>query len=165
MQVRKALCVIIQKIFLEEPMFSKKNSPLQAETPNTLIGKGVFLEAARMTGQESVRIDGNYKGEIDIDGTLVLGDTSNITGNIHAKYIVAAGFVDGNLSCDTILHMASTARIVGNVEAQSLIVDEGSQINGKYKIGDLMPNGEANQTAIRRIAPPSQPEKMAEQNA
>ncbi len=115
-------------------MLSKKNR--QDETPSTVIGKGVSLEAARMTGQESVRIDGTFKGDIDIAGTLVLGEECCVTGDVHARYIIAAGRVNGHMRCDTVLHMASTARIVGDVEAQSLIVDEGTQINGTYKIGD-----------------------------
>jgi cytoskeletal protein CcmA (bactofilin family) len=121
-------------------MISKKNRQAQVDTPNTVIGKGITLEAAKLTGQESVRIDGVFKGDIDISGTLVLGEECSVTGDIHARYIVAAGRVNGHMRCDTVLHMAATTRITGNVEAESLIVDEGAQIEGTYKIGDFASN-------------------------
>ncbi len=142
-----------------------KNNSIQADTPSTIIGKGITLEAARLTGQESVRIDGNFTGDIDMEGTLILGDTSHVTGNVHARYIIAAGLVEGHLRCDTVLHMAASARIIGDVETQALIVDEGSQISGKYKVGSDMPDiSDGNdKTALRRTSPwPAPAEELSE---
>ena len=123
-------------------MFSKKSTHAKLDLPNTVIGKGVMLEAAKMTGQESIRIDGDYKGEINIDASLVLGDTSIVTGDIRARYIVVAGQVHGNIHCDTVLHFASTAQVFGDIVAQALIMDEGSQVNGHYRVGELTPTVE-----------------------
>jgi cytoskeletal protein CcmA (bactofilin family) len=120
-------------------MFLKKAAHAQLDMPNTVIGKGVVLEAARMTGHESIRIDGDYHGEIDIDASLVLGDTSVITGDVRANYIVVAGQVTGNITCDTVLHFASTAQVFGNITTQVLIMDEGSQVRGRYDVGELAP--------------------------
>jgi cytoskeletal protein CcmA (bactofilin family) len=119
-------------------MFSKKNHE-SLDVPNTIVGKGIVLEAARMSGNESIRIDGDYHGEIDIDASLVLGDTSVVTGDIRARYIVVAGQVNGNITCDTVLHFASTAQVYGNINTQSLIMDEGSQVRGRYMVGELTP--------------------------
>ncbi|MCL2372164.1 MAG: polymer-forming cytoskeletal protein [Defluviitaleaceae bacterium] len=126
-------------------MFFKKQNVVQdLDSPSTVIGKGIYLEAVRMTGQETVRIDGIYKGSIDIDGSLVLGDSGSITGNINAKYFLVAGEVDGNITCETQLHFASTARVVGDIKAPSIIVDEGSQVFGKYSVGEERLVGLAN---------------------
>ena len=117
-------------------MFFKKaavTSDLNA--PSTVIGKGVYLEAVRMSGQESVRIDGIYKGAIEIDGSLVLGDSGCINGDVNANYFLVAGEVNGNITCDTQLHFASTARVFGDIKASSLVVDEGSQVSGRYSVG------------------------------
>ena len=116
--------------------FKKANVTSDLDTPNTIIGKGVYLEAVRMTGQEPVRIDGTYKGAIDIDGSLVLGDCGCITGDVSANYFLVAGEVNGNISCATQLHLASTARVNGNVHASTMVVDEGSQVNGRYSVGE-----------------------------
>ena len=121
-------------------MFFKKVATQELNAPNTVIGEGVYLEAARMTGQESVRIDGVYKGEIEMDGSLVLGDTGSITGDVNVNYFLVAGEMNGNITCNTQLHFASTARVEGDVEAQSLIVDEGSQVTGMYRVGEPRSN-------------------------
>ena len=120
-------------------MFFKKVAKQELNAPNTVLGEGMYLEAGRMTGQESVRIDGVYKGAIEIDGSLVLGDSGSITGNVQASYFLVAGEMMGNVKCHTQLHFASTARVVGDVTAQSLIIDEGSQVTGRYRIGEPKP--------------------------
>ena len=102
------------------------------DSPGTVIGKGVYIEAARMTGDESVRIDGIYKGNIEINGSLVLGDSGSVTGDIQATYFLVAGEVNGNISCDTQLHFASSSKVSGDVQAASLVVDEGAQVTGRY---------------------------------
>jgi len=120
-------------------MFFKKVATQELNAPNTVIGEGMYLEAVRMTGQESVRIDGIYKGSIEIDGSLVLGDSGSVTGDVQASYFLVAGEMQGNIKCHTQLHFASTARVMGDVHAQSLIVDEGSQVTGRYKVGEPKP--------------------------
>ena len=117
-------------------MFFKKVAEQALNAPNTVIGEGMILEAIRMTGQESVRIDGEYRGNLELDGSLVLGDSGVIAGNVEASYFLVAGEITGNIKCHTQLHFASTAKVNGDIEAQSLIVDEGSQISGRYRIGE-----------------------------
>ena len=116
-------------------MFFKKVATQELNAPNTIIGEGVYLEAARMTGQESVRIDGVYNGLVEMDGSLVLGDTGSINGDVNVNYFLVAGEMNGNINCNTQLHFASTAKVDGDIVTQSLIVDEGSQITGRYRVG------------------------------
>ncbi|MCL1884820.1 MAG: polymer-forming cytoskeletal protein [Defluviitaleaceae bacterium] len=114
-------------------LFFKKAAVVSdLDTPSTVIGRDVYLEAARMKGTESVRIDGIFKGNIEIDGSLVLGDSGSVTGDIRSSYFLVAGEVNGNISCATQLHFASTSKVVGDVQASSLIVDEGAQVSGRY---------------------------------
>jgi len=61
-------------------MLFKKTAVQEANAPNTVIGEGMYLEAVRMTGQESVRIESVYKGAIENDGSLVLVDTGKPYG-------------------------------------------------------------------------------------
>jgi len=116
---------------------SKKTLPAEIDSPNTIIGAGITIEAARLTGSDSVRIDGQFKGTIDMQGSLVLGETGCITGDVRAGYFLVAGEVNGNIYCDSQLHFASTARVVGDVNTPNLVLDEGSQVTGRYNVGDV----------------------------
>jgi len=129
-------------------MFFKKAATQELNAPNTVIGEGMYLEAIRMTGQESVRIDGIYKGAIEIDGSLVLGDSGSVTGDVQASYFLVAGEMMGNIKCHTQLHFASTARVTGDVHAQSLIIDEGSQVTGRYRVGEPTPPPDEDKTRL-----------------
>ena len=120
-------------IFLKKPSTVANN----LDAPSTIIGKGVYLESARMTGTESIRIDGIFKGNIEIDGSLVLGDCGSITGDIRANYFIVAGEVNGNIACETQLHFASSCKVIGDVQAGSLVVDEGAQVSGRFIISGM----------------------------
>lgn len=116
-------------------LFFKKPAVVNdLDTPGTVIGKGVYIEAARMHGTESVRIDGMFKGNVEINGSLVLGDSGSISGDVHATYFLVAGEVTGNIACDTQLHFASGSKVFGDVQAASLIVDEGAHVKGRYLV-------------------------------
>jgi cytoskeletal protein CcmA (bactofilin family) len=134
--------------------FKKAAASNDLDSPSTYIGKGVYIEAARMRGQESVRIDGIFKGNIEIEGSLVLGDSGSVAGDIQATYLLVAGEVNGNIACDTQLHFASTSKVIGDVQASSLIVDEGAQVSGRYIVSGnknkpaALGNSEENQKLI-----------------
>ena len=124
-------------------MFFRKSSASNAselDAPATVIGEGTRIEAAMLTSQRSVRINGYYKGIIDIDSSLVLGDTGVIVGDVTAKYFLVAGEITGNINCSSQVHLASTARIYGDVVAASMVVDEGAKVSGRYIIGENMRN-------------------------
>jgi len=118
-------------------MLFKKAAPAEIDTPATVIGMGVCIEAARITGTDSVRIDGEFKGNVELEGSLVLGETGTITGQVRANYFLVAGEVNGNIYCDTQLHFAASARVVGDVHTPNLILDEGSQVTGQYHVGEI----------------------------
>lgn len=101
--------------------------------PGAVIGQGFTIQAAKLTGSESIRIDGCYTGDIELDGTLHLSETGRIEGNILASAARIAGQVAGNIRCRSTLHLASTAVIDGDAETASIIVDEGAVLRGLCK--------------------------------
>ena len=118
-------------------MFGKKTVTPQVEVPDTVIGKGITLEAALLTGRESVRIDGIFLGDVNLEGSLILGETGTIEGTVRGKYIIVAGQIRGNIECEGVLHISPTARVNGDIKANSIIVDEGGQLSGRYQVGDV----------------------------
>ena len=133
-------------------MFFRKSSATHAsdlDAPATIIGEGTRIESSLLTSQRSVRINGYYKGIIDIDSSLVLGDTGIIIGDVTAKYFLVAGEITGNINCSSQVHLASTARVYGDVVAASMVVDDGAKVSGRYVIGENMRNS----TIVDSISP------------
>lgn len=102
----------------------------------TFIDKGITLRAKKLRGTESVRIDGTYVGDIDLDGYLQVGETGFVEGDLQVSYALIAGEVTGDILCRTTLHLASTAKIHGNISAGRVIIDEGTVFYGNCKTRD-----------------------------
>jgi cytoskeletal protein CcmA (bactofilin family) len=116
----------------------RKQKNIEPPTPTTIIGQGLKLESANLTGAENVVINGVYLGDVDLDGTLSVGATGKVIGNLRAKRIEVAGQVRGVLHCDATIYLASTAYVEGSIETQVLKMDEGARINGKCQMANGM---------------------------
>ena len=106
----------------------------------TIIGKGTKISGGSMTGDFSVRIDGEFLGLIDIGGDLILGDGGRIEGDIKARSAMLAGHVkSGLVNCSDLLHIVSTGAVYGEIKVGSLVVDENAVFIGNCKMhrGDL----------------------------
>ena len=99
----------------------------------TVIGGNLTINAATITGAESIRVDGVIIGNINLDGTLFLSDTGRIEGDINISAARIAGKVTGNINCRSTIHMASTAVVKGDITTAALIVDDGAALYGLCK--------------------------------
>ena len=125
-------------------MFSK--TKMDSIVTNTDIGNGITLEGTKITGNGSIRIDGSVVGELDIDGSLTIGETGHMQGNIKVNHVLIAGKMDGNAFCREGIHLASTAQLNGNVETMAFVIDEGAIFTGMSKM-----NTNANDTGERNL--------------
>lgn len=104
----------------------------------TVIAKGTLIEG-KFQCAENVRLDGVIHGEVRVEKRLVMGDTSYVQGNIHAKEAAIKGKVKGDIFIQDALHLLETAVIEGNISARTMIVEEGARYNGACKIGAAAP--------------------------
>ena len=65
----------------------------------TFLGKGTEFEG-KLTFDGTIRIDGNFKGEISSSGNLIVGEKGMIEANMHVAYIVVSGEIHGNITAD-----------------------------------------------------------------
>ncbi len=101
----------------------------------TVIAKGTLIEG-KFGCAENVRLDGAIHGEVKVDKRFVMGDTSTVEGNIHARDAAIKGRVKGDIHVKEALHLMDTAIVEGNISARSLIVDEGARHSGTSRIGE-----------------------------
>ena len=118
-------------------MFQSKKSSISnisGEITSTIIGEGMKIENAILTGTNAIRIDGWFIGKIDIESNLILGESGKIEGDINVKNALIAGSIQGNITSSESVHLSSTARLTGNIGTNALIIDEGAIFNGKCKM-------------------------------
>ena len=119
---------------------AKDKSKESVKPANTFLGEGITLRAQRLAGSESVRIDGHFIGDIDLDGYLQVGEPGRIEGNLQVSYALIAGEITGNILCRATVHLSATARVYGDITTGRIIMDEGSAFYGFCKTRDGEPD-------------------------
>jgi cytoskeletal protein CcmA (bactofilin family) len=111
-------------------MFKQRDKREIPSLTSTVIGEGIRLEGAIISGAGSVRIDGSVAADISVDGDIVIGEAGTVKGNVEVSNALFAGRVEGNVSSRNSVHLTSTANIKGNINAASLVIDEGAVFSG-----------------------------------
>ena len=87
----------------------------------------------------SFRIDGSFKGTIDSESTLIVGENGKIEAEIKIGYIVVNGEIKGNIQAKEKVEINSTGRVTGSVTAPKLVVEEGAYLETSCQTSDELP--------------------------
>src|ERR1700690_2150737 len=93
-------------------------------------------------------LDGKLDGEIHTDGTLNLGDSAVINGNITAQSVVVRGKVHGNITAKEKIDIKAKAELFGDIRATKLVIEEGVTFVGKTEV---------NPNKVAPTPPPARP--------
>ena len=110
-----------------------------SENVPSLISKGIRLEAELLSGKGTVRIEGEYFGDIMIDGELMLEQSGHVCGNVIAKAAYISGSISGNINCSELLHIKTNGKVKGDIECQAVLMDEGAVFIGYSKMFEQAP--------------------------
>jgi len=105
-----------------------KKSPI--DKVNTVIGAGTKLEG-KINTKNSIRIDGELYGEINVEGHVVIGKTGFVQGDIYSTSLTIEGTSEGNVYITESIHLASTCHLTGDINAGSIEMEQGAIFNGK----------------------------------
>jgi excisionase family DNA binding protein len=78
----------------------------------------------------NLRINGNFEGNLDTQGTLTIGPNASVTADISGDTIVIAGKVKGKIQARDSLTILSTAVIDADIFAAKLSLAEGAKFDG-----------------------------------
>jgi cytoskeletal protein CcmA (bactofilin family) len=118
---------------------------MDSEEITTILGKGSRFEG-KLTFEGTVRIDGRFSGEIQTEGTLIIGDSAEVEANIFACTVVVMGKVQGDILASESLKIQAPAKVTGNLSTPNLTIETGSFFEGHCKMsGDKLagPRGPA----------------------
>ncbi len=113
-------------------MLGKKENGAAAggsgQTLNTIIGRGTLFEGT-MQVENSVRIDGIFKGELTCSGALTISQSGEAYAHLEGKDIYINGIVRGTVRAEKV-RLDSQARFIGDIYATALSVSEGAIFHG-----------------------------------
>src|SRR5215467_8221415 len=94
------------------------------------IDQGVTLEGTlQLTG--TFRIDGNVKGNIISEQTLILGENAKVEGQIEGNRVVIAGRYDGVIFAKGRVEIQAKGVVTGEVHSPCLVIDPGGIFDGR----------------------------------
>ena len=118
-------------------MFASKEDHKVAEeisNSSNIIGKGTVLKGNIET-YGNIRIEGHVLGNIKTKSKIVLGNSSQVEGDVLAQNAEVEGELKGNIKITDVLILKPTAVIHGDIITNKLIVEAGAAFNGGYKMG------------------------------
>lgn len=77
---------------------------------------------------------GNFSGQIDCDGDLLVGPEAHVEADIRGARITVAGLVRGNVIASSRLKITSTGRLEGDATVGALVVQEGGVHYGVIRV-------------------------------
>lgn len=110
-------------------MFNKKATTSQGLPLLTVAGEHAHLEG-KFNIAESIQIECEVAGEINVDGKLVIGERGIVRADVRTTDALIMGQYEGNMVATGIVEITSTGRATGNIETDSLMISKGGFFNG-----------------------------------
>jgi len=109
-------------------MFGKKRSDNSGPLL-TVMGQTARLEG-KFTIADSIHIECEIAGEINVDGKLVIGEKGVVRADVHTADALVMGTYEGNMVATGNVEITSSGRVTGNIETDSLMISKGGFFNG-----------------------------------
>lgn len=113
---------------------NKVNGTTQKSPSLNMISEGTKIKGT-IKSQNDIRIAGRLEGEVICKGKVIVSSSAQIDGNISSVEADIAGKVEGTIKVSNKLSLRQTALVGGDIFTKTLIVEEGAQINGNFKMG------------------------------
>ena len=104
------------------------------EAKESVLAAGLTIEG-KIEGSGNVRVAGNFKGDIHVQGNLTIEQGARITGSVRANTVVVGGELEGNIDAATRVELLQTGVLNGDLKAGSLTVTAVSRMRGRAEFG------------------------------
>lgn len=100
----------------------------------SVISAGLTIEG-KIEGAGHVRIAGNFKGDVHVQGNLTIDAGARLTGGVRANTVIIGGELEGNIDAAARVELLQTGILNGDLKAGSLTVAAGSRMRGRAEFG------------------------------
>jgi cytoskeletal protein CcmA (bactofilin family) len=112
-------------------------SPMRGEADSfSLIDRYSNFDGTFRSSRD-LRIDGEVKGTIECQGTLLVAQGANVTAKVEAENITVAGDLNGDIRCRGRLQLMPSGRVRGKVHTETLVINEGAFYEGQLEMSTM----------------------------
>lgn len=116
----------------QEPV--RRSVSPERKNAESVISAGLTIEGT-ISGNGDVRIAGQFKGDVNVQGSLTIETGAKLVGGVRASTVVIDGELEGNIEGATRVELRSTGILNGNLNTGSLTVAAGSRMRGQVEFG------------------------------
>ena len=108
--------------------------PAVDSAKESVIASGLTIEG-KIEGAGHVRISGQFKGDVHVQGNLTIDAGAKVIGGVRAQTVVIGGELEGNIDAASRVELLQTGILNGDLKAGSLTVAAGSRMRGRAEFG------------------------------
>jgi cytoskeletal protein CcmA (bactofilin family) len=137
-----------------------KRTSDSAHEHNRIVEGAVF--EGSIQSPVDIRVDGLIKGNVRIQGKLVVGPTGSVEGEVVAAEASIAGKLRGSLEVKGLTTLAQTAQVQAELYTGQISIEAGAQFSGNCHMGPKEPISKPiNPAAAVPAAAPAAPKVVA----
>ena len=110
-------------------------SDLNVNDVHTILGPESAFEG-KLVFDGTVRIDGRFKGEIQTDNVLVVGQGAKVDAQVSVGSIVVNGEVNGDITAKHSVEIHAPGKVRGNITTPTLMIAKGVIFDGSCRMED-----------------------------
>lgn len=96
----------------------------------------------RLSGKSDLRVDGIFDGELELDGSLIVGPEGSVTAPLSVASLEIEGEVRGEVVAKESVAIRAGGRLLGDVRARRIHVDDGASLQGGIDMDFELPRGQ-----------------------
>lgn len=82
------------------------------------------------------RIDGKFKGKINSESILHIGENGKVDADIKIGHILVSGEIKGNIHATEKVEIHSRGRVLGTIISPKLVIEEGAYLEATCQTTD-----------------------------
>ena len=116
------------------PSYNSPSRSSAVDSKETLIAANLAIEG-KIQGAGHVRVAGQFKGDVNVEGNLTIERGAKVTGGVRASTVTIAGELEGNVDAASRVELLESGILNGDLKAGSLTVAAGSRMRGNAEFG------------------------------
>lgn len=117
---------------IKMPLGKKEEVSKDPSSLNAILGKGSRFEG-KLTFEGTVRLEGEFTGEIFSEDTLIVGESARIEAEISVGAISVYGEIKGNIIAQKSCELHAPAKVIGNIVTGNLMIESGVVFEGNCR--------------------------------
>jgi len=82
------------------------------------------------------RVDGRFKGKVDSESILIIGDSGRVEADIKIGHLIINGEIKGNIQASKKVEVNANGRVFGTIITPKLVIEEGAYLEATCQTTD-----------------------------